>query len=200
MTETVDSGLACLALVIRFLGVPVNLEELGHRLGKGGETFEPGDLLRAARMCDVKARAVRTSWDRLAHTPLPGVARLRDGGYTVLGKADAERVLIQYADGSTPQVLPRAQFEAIWGGELLLLARRAGFAAAGNRFGIGWFVPAVWKYRRVLGEVLAASFMLQIMALITPLFFQVVIDKVLDHRGLSTLDILVLGLVVVSLF
>src|SRR5437764_531406 len=56
------------------------------------------------------------------------------------------------------------------------------------------------KYRRLLGEVLMASFFLQVFALITPLFFQVVIDKVLVHRGLTTLDVLVFGLITVSLF
>jgi subfamily B ATP-binding cassette protein HlyB/CyaB len=56
------------------------------------------------------------------------------------------------------------------------------------------------KYRGLLAEVLAASFSLQIFALISPLFFQVVIDKVLVHRGLSTLDVLVFGLLVVSVF
>jgi subfamily B ATP-binding cassette protein HlyB/CyaB len=200
MNEVVDSGLACLALVVRFLGLPLNTEEVRHRLGRGNAPLAPGDLLRAARMCEVKARLIRTSCERLARTPLPAIAELRDGSYTVLGKADAERVLIQDADSATPRVLLRAEFEAIWSGGLLLLTRRAGFAAAGNRFGIGWFVPAVWKYRRILGEVVVASFVLQILALISPLFFQVVIDKVLGHRGLSTLDILVIGLVLVSFF
>ncbi len=56
------------------------------------------------------------------------------------------------------------------------------------------------KYRRLLGEVLIASFFLQVFALISPLFFQVVIDKVLVHRGLSTLDVLILGLVAIGVF
>ena len=56
------------------------------------------------------------------------------------------------------------------------------------------------KYRHVLGRVLVASFFLQLFALVTPLFFQVVIDKVLVHRSLSTLDVLVIGLVTISVF
>ena len=54
--------------------------------------------------------------------------------------------------------------------------------------------------RRRLGEVLVASFFLQIFSLVTPLFFQVVIDKVLVHRGLDTLQVLVIGLVAIALF
>jgi subfamily B ATP-binding cassette protein HlyB/CyaB len=67
-----------------------------------------------------------------------------------------------------------------------------------RRFDITWFVGAIHKYRRLLGEVLVASFFLQIFALISPLFFQVVIDKVLVHRSMSTLDVLVIGLVAIS--
>ena len=45
-----------------------------------------------------------------------------------------------------------------------------------------------------------ASFFLQLFALISPLFFQVVIDKVLVSRTLSTLDVLVIGLVTIAVF
>jgi subfamily B ATP-binding cassette protein HlyB/CyaB len=70
----------------------------------------------------------------------------------------------------------------------------------GSRFDFSWFLPAIVKYRRLLGEVLLASFFLQLFALVTPLFFQVVIDKVLVHRGMTTLDVLAIGLLAVSLF
>src|SRR5207245_6542415 len=63
-----------------------------------------------------------------------------------------------------------------------------------------WFLGAVHKYRRLLSEVLVASFFLQLFALVSPLFFQVVIDKVLVHRSMSTLDVLVIGLVAIALF
>src|SRR5207253_5725103 len=69
-----------------------------------------------------------------------------------------------------------------------------------RRFDITWFLGAVAKYRHQLGEVLIASFFLQIFALVSPLFFQVVIDKVLVHRSMSTLDVLIIGLVTISLF
>jgi subfamily B ATP-binding cassette protein HlyB/CyaB len=80
------------------------------------------------------------------------------------------------------------------------MTRRAGLADLGRRFDITWFLGAINKYRRLLGEVLLASFFLQLFALVSPLFFQVVIDKVLVHRSLSTLDVLVVGLVAISMF
>jgi subfamily B ATP-binding cassette protein HlyB/CyaB len=87
-----------------------------------------------------------------------------------------------------------------WSGRLVLLARRASLGELTRRFDVGWFLQAIHKYRRLLIEVLLASFFLQLFALVTPLFFQVVTDKVLVHRGLTTLDVLVIGLVAVSVF
>src|SRR5262249_55581057 len=81
-----------------------------------------------------------------------------------------------------------------------MMSRRAGLAELSRRFDITWFVGAIHKYRRILGEVLVASFFLQLFGLVTPLFFQVVIDKVLVHQTLSTLDVLIVGLVSVTIF
>ena len=80
------------------------------------------------------------------------------------------------------------------------MTRRAGLSEITRRFDITWFMGAIHKYRHLLGEVLVASFFLQLFALVSPLFFQVVIDKVLVHRGMSTLDVLVIGLVAISIF
>jgi ATP-binding cassette, subfamily B, bacterial HlyB/CyaB len=99
-----------------------------------------------------------------------------------------------------PVLMERDELCANWDGGLILMARRAGLSDLGRHFDITWFIGAIGKYRRLLGEVVAASFFLQLFALVSPLFFQVVIDKVLVHRSLSTLDVLVIGLVVVSLF
>jgi len=93
--------------------------------------------------------------------------------------------------------MTREEFEAIWNREIVLMARRAGLADLSRRFDITWFLGAIHKYRRLLGEVLVASFFLQVFALVSPLFFQVVIDKVLVHRTLGTLDVLILGLVAI---
>ena len=99
-----------------------------------------------------------------------------------------------------PHAVARAEFEASWDGLLILMTRRAALSDLSRRFDLSWFLQAMHKYRRLLGEVLLASFFLQIFALVTPLFFQVVIDKVLVHRGISTLDVLVVGLLGLSLF
>ncbi|MBF5185332.1 enterohemolysin T1SS ABC transporter permease/ATPase EhxB, partial [Escherichia coli] len=68
------------------------------------------------------------------------------------------------------------------------------------KFDFSWFIPSVVKYRRILLEVLTVSAFIQFLALITPLFFQVVMDKVLVHRGFSTLNIITIAFIIVILF
>src|ERR1700680_2586222 len=77
---------------------------------------------------------------------------------------------------------------------------RANLSDLTNRFGISWFVTAINKCRLLIGEVFLFSFFLQLFALISPLFFQVVIDKSLVHHSESTLDVLIIGLIAISVF
>ncbi|MGY3124924.1 ABC-type bacteriocin/lantibiotic exporter with double-glycine peptidase domain [Bradyrhizobium sp. S3.14.4] len=125
---------------------------------------------------------------------------MRDGGFLILGKAGDGKAIVQYPGSPRPQMLTKAQFEVLWDGRIVLMTKRAGLADLSRRFDITWFMGAVNRYRGLLGEVLLASFFLQIFALVSPLFFQVVIDKVLVHRSLGTLDVLVAGIVAISIF
>ena len=157
-------------------------------------------MLRCAKQLGLKARTHTTTWTRLARTPLPGIAALKDGSFLVVGKVDEEKALVQSVQSSRPMLMARTEFEAVWDGRLFLMTRRAGLTNLTRRFDITWFLGAIHKYRRMLAEVLIASFFLQLFALISPLFFQVVIDKVLVHRTLSTLDVLIFGLVAIGAF
>ena len=198
--EEVDTGLLCLLLVARYHGLAADPEQLRHQFGENGRRLSESALLRAAKSLGFKAGVVPGDWARLTATPLPAMARLTDGRYLVLAKADAEKVLAQAPDQARPLVLPRQEFESIWSGQLLLVSLRATIRPQDRTFDFTWFIPEIVKYRRIFGEVLLASFVLQLFALLTPLFTQVVIDKVLVHKGLTTLHVLGVGMVVLALF
>jgi subfamily B ATP-binding cassette protein HlyB/CyaB len=184
-------------MLLHLKDVAADRGQLRHRLGT--DKIGAPEMLRCARDLGLKARAWRTKWSRLARTPLPAIASLRDGGFMLLAKATEDKVLVQ-SPQTGPALMTREEFVAVWDGGLISMARRAGLADVAHRFGIGWFMGAIHKYRRLLGEVLVASFFLQLFGLISPLFFQVVIDKVLVHRSLSTLDVLVIGLLAIAAF
>jgi subfamily B ATP-binding cassette protein HlyB/CyaB len=197
-----DPGIVCLASLLRFHGLPADPAALGHQLGAGDAAATQDDLIRLARRQGLKARAANSrQWGDLAKTPLPAIARRVDGdGFVILAKITDDKALIQDGRTMRPEAVSREAFEALWDGSLILLTRRASLADFSQKFGIGWFAAAMHKYRRLLTEVLVASFILQLFGLVTPLFFQVVVDKVLGHRDLATLDVLIIGLLLVSVF
>src|SRR2546426_8321393 len=195
-----DTGLVCLLILARFYGVPADGAQLRHLFGQSTKPFGDADLLRAATHLGFKAGLVDSDWSRLSVIQLPAIARRKDGRYLVLAKADAEKVLVQDPGEQGPRVQPRQAFEEAWSGQLILITKRAGLRPEDRKFDFTWFIPAIVKYRKHLGEVLLASFFIQLFALLTPLFTQVVIDKVLVHKGLTTLHVLGVGMVALALF
>jgi len=194
----IDPGLEALVTLLHLQGVAADVEQIRHRLGT--DKIGASEMLRCARDLGLKARVYRTDWLRLARTPLPAIATLRDGGFLVVAKAAEDKVLVQSPLAPRPVLMTRDELLAIWDGGLILMTRRAGLSDVTRRFDITWFLGAIHKYRHLLSEVLVASFFLQLFGLVSPMFFQVVIDKVLVHRALSTLDVLVIGLLTISVF
>ncbi|HMF66106.1 MAG TPA: type I secretion system permease/ATPase [Phyllobacterium sp.] len=193
-----DPGLVALVMMLRFQGLGVNPEQIRHQFGS--VTIGLPEMLRCAKSFGLKARVSATTWSRLAATPMPALATLRDGGFLLLGKVADDKVIALEPGRPRPVMLAQAEFEALWDGRLLLMTKRASLTDLTRRFDITWFLGAIHKYRRLLSEVLIASFFLQLFALVSPLFFQVVVDKVLVHRSLSTLEVLAVGLVAIALF
>jgi len=158
------------------------------------------DVVRYLRRAGLRSRNVRSTIQNLPNVPLPAIARCTDGSYILVAKASPDRILILDPATERPMILQTAEFAKRWTGELILATRRASIGEFARRFDIGWFLAAVHKYRWILGEVLAASLFLQLFGLISPLLFQVVIDKVLVHRGMATLDIIVVALAAIATF
>ena len=193
-----DSGLAALVTVLQFHGIPADPDQLSHRAA--GQPFGPVEIVRAAREHNLKVSLRKGRPKTLPRQALPAIVRLDDNRYVLLAKVVEQTVLLHDPVAGRPRLMAMDAFAREWDGTLILFARRAALSDLGRRFDLSWFLQAMHKYRWLLGEVLLASLFIQVFALITPLFFQVVIDKVLVHRGLTTLDLLVIGLLVVGVF
>jgi subfamily B ATP-binding cassette protein HlyB/CyaB len=201
----VDGGLLALCAVARFHQVAADPAALSHQLGlPASRSLQIDDLLTAANLLGLKAKRTRAAAPRLALMPLPALALMSSAAgrrVVILAHCDGKRVLIQDpATGGPPAIESVDAFAAEWTGELILVASRASIAGQLARFDFSWFIPSLVKYRKLFGEVLLVSLFLQLFALVSPLFFQVVMDKVLVHRGVTTLDVLVIGLVIVVVF
>jgi len=199
MRVCTDEGAWSLALALHLLGVVADPARIQHDTGKAA-ALDVDDVLRAAGRFPVKAKAVNSTIARLRGTPLPALAVLRAGGFAVIGKITDEHVLMQGMNNGAPRLVDLAAFEAEWSGRIILVAKRATLSDTARRFNLGWFWSALHKYRHILIEVLLASFVIQLFGLATPMIFQTVIDKVLVHRGLSTLEVMVAGLALIAIF
>lgn len=198
-----DSGLIALAVVAQLHRIAVNPKQLQHEFGATG-ALSHTDLLRAAKFLGFKARMVPLEAGKISPRILPAIAE-SDDGFIVIARMnereDGEReFLIQRPGHSTPVTLAQAELESLLFGDIILLTPRTGASITNGEFNLRWFIPSLVKYRKLFTEVIVASFFLQLFALVTPLFFQVVMDKVLVHKGFSTLDVLAFGFVVVVTF
>jgi ATP-binding cassette, subfamily B, bacterial HlyB/CyaB len=197
---TNDQPLQGLVLLAQFHGIAADSAQLRHDAGRGNKPFDETALLLAAKRLGLKAKVVRQPAERLDRVALPALALMNDGAAFVVAKVDDEKVLIHDLALQRPGILSRQDLRARYDGRLLVVASRASMVAELAKFDFSWFIPAVVKYRKLLLEVLVVSFFLQLFALVTPLFFQVVMDKVLVHHAMTTLTVITVGLVVITLF
>jgi subfamily B ATP-binding cassette protein HlyB/CyaB len=197
-----DSGLSALLTMAALHGIAADEARLRHEFGH--EAFTTQEILLSAKSLGMKAKVVQQDPGRLHRAPLPAIAIDKAGGYFIAGKFDADgvngpRVLIQ-RPGDPPEVLNLPDFIDKWAGQLIFFTSRASYAGELAKFDFSWFIPAVIKYRKLLGEVLLISFVLQIIGLATPIFFQVVMDKVLVNHAMETLNVIAVGLLCATLF
>jgi len=198
--QTLDSGLMCLVTAARLLGIPADYQQLKRAFVVSDGMADTVTLLRAAKDLKLKAKKTRTQVEKLPKLALPVMVQLENGQYVVIVKADDQRVLVFDPYKQRPLTLTHGELAADWNGQVILLARRFSLASLEQEFNFSWFIPVVARFKRSFAEVLAASFFLQSFGLVTPLFSQVIIDKVLVHKGVSTLDILALGLLFINTF
>jgi subfamily B ATP-binding cassette protein HlyB/CyaB len=193
-----DPALSSFVLLARFLGVSADADQLRHQRGRGQEPFDFDDLMRAARHLGLIAKTKAAAAAELSKIPTPALLQLQSGAVAILLKADDQagntRYLVQLPDGARPEIWSQPDMAERYAGFTLLMTSREQIAGAKRKFDISWFIPALVKYRRPLRDVIIASFFLQLAGLVSPIFFQLVVDKVLTHQAMTTLEVLAFGL------
>src|SRR5580692_9957601 len=183
--QPVLSGITCLTVIARFLGVD----------------YTAAQLVQVARKIDLTAKLIRLSWDRLHRLgqALPAILILRDGEAVILSgvrdTADATEIVVR--DPRAPEqgflFWDRAKTEEVWDGQAILVKRRYALADASQPFSLRWFIPEFLRQKRAFGDVAMAAMTLHVLALATPIFFQLMIDRVVVHRVEATMTVLIIG-------
>lgn len=189
-------------MLSNFHRIAVDPHQIKHQFDIDGSGLNKSRWLLAAKSLGLKAKNLKKPPQRLAFLTLPVMVWREDGQHFILARIDKDngRYLIQDLATEKPMVLNEAEFVERYQGEVMVMTSRASVMGKLAKFDFTWFIPAMVKYRKILLEVLLVSVVLQLFALITPLFFQVVMDKVLVHQGFSTLNVIAVALAVVVLF
>lgn len=182
--------------------------------------FNQQKMLLAAQLLGMSAKTIRQDIGRLGKAALPAIAQTVDGDFFILARIVESQVVVEPANsklvdekkystktkvliqkaGQSPAVITLDELLSLWTGELIFFTSKASFAGAMAQFDFTWFIPAIVKYRKLLGEILIISLALQLIGLVTPLFFQVIMDKVLVNHAMKTLNVIAIGLVLATLF
>lgn len=199
----VQASLSSFILLAKFLGVPADPAQIAHDRGKGDDPYTLEDLNRVALKLGLIARLKSTAASDFRKLPTPLLAETHEQEAVILLRIEDDinpRYLIQRGNAERPEVWTSEEAQACFSGRVLLLTSREMVAGEKRPFDVSWFIPALIKYRSPLRDVLIGSFFLQLTGLISPIFFQLVIDKVLVHNSMTTLDVLAFGLAVILIF
>jgi subfamily B ATP-binding cassette protein HlyB/CyaB len=200
-----DSGLLSVLMMARHHGIAVDEAKLRHEFGQ--KPFATETILLAAKRLGMTAKLVKQEPDRLERAPMPAIAIDKQGNHFIAVKFGYEqgdktkpRIIIQHPGNPAVQVMNLQEFLELWSGQFIFCISKANYLKDLVKFDFSWFIPAIVKYRKLFGEILLISFVLQLIALATPLAFQVVMDKVLVNHAMKTLNVIAVGLLCATLF
>ena len=198
----------CLTAIAQHHGLQINPERLVHEYALADEEPAPALLLRMATEIGLKARDDKLSWEGLfaQEGVFPILARLANGTGVIIAGIRSDdagghvAVLDPLADMATVALIDRENFCRQWSGEVIFLKRSHSLADPDQPFSLRWFIPEIWKQKAAFRDIAIAAAALTVLALASPIFFQLVIDKVLVHQSASTLWVLTAGIVIALSF
>ena len=204
------TAIQCLTAIAQHHGLQINPEHLIDENALRAEEPSTGALLRIAGDIGLKAKADKLTWSRLMAQGgvFPLMARLVNGNMVIVvgvkpgenGSEDQAAVLNPVNANASVAMVPRGDFEKHWHGEVLFVKRQHKLTDPNQPFGLRWFIPEILKQKTAFRDIFIAAIAMQMLALASPIFFQLVIDKVLTHQSVTTLQVLAVGIIGALLF
>ena len=206
-----QSGLFCLCAVANHHNINMDIRRVMHDFAVGAEEPRPALLRAIADSYELKSRTVKLKWEKLLRLgqAYPAIGRKQNGKYVVLcgirtAEDDSEELAILDPERTTPEqrftFLTREQAEEELTREVWLLKKRYRLSDEERPFSLSWFLPEFYKLRGIFGQIALTVAMITILSLIVPLFFQIVVDKVLVNKSYHTLNVLGVGIICAIVF
>lgn len=195
-----DCGAACLAMISRMYGKRLAMTRLRDLANVGREGANMFSLASAAEAIGYSTRAVRTEYSELQKLDMPAIAHWAGYHFIVLYEVDEKKVVV--GDPAIGLItIPREEFIQKWTGRLLLLTPTDELLQqTEQKTSLKRFLPLVRPFFPLLAEIFAASLVLSLLGLASPVFTQMIVDKVLVHQDESMLNIMLVGMIIVGLF
>lgn len=195
-----DLALEGLIVLAQYHGASVDLDMLRHRFALDGTRTSEAQMLVVTKSLGLKSSVLAKPFQALSRIALPALVLRQDGEAFIVAKLDGKSALVQDLRQRRAVIVTTDELAGRYEGRILVMTSRETLRRQLSRFDFSWFIPAVVKYRRPLLETLLVSVVIQLFALVTPLFFQVVMDKVLVHRAMATLNVVTVALAAVTIF
>ncbi|XZG71204.1 type I secretion system permease/ATPase [Chitinibacteraceae bacterium HSL-7] len=194
-----DPLLDCLVDVLRMHGTTTTSEALSAGLPLEDNRLTPALMPRAAARAGFSAKLVKRTLAELPEQLLPMILVL-DGrqACVVLERMDAERLRVRFPEsGEAGEVVALAQLAGRYSGVAIVVRPRFRFEARapelGEVRGKHWFWSVVWSNWRLYRDTILAALMINVFALVLPLFTMNVYDRVVPNHAIETLWVLALG-------
>lgn len=194
-----NSGLNSLLIVLQFHGINITQAQVEHIIETDSDGFSEIDILNVSRHLGLKAKSAKVSLEKIKEMNIPVIAQNRNGDFFIIAKVEEKKAMIFFVDKGVPEAISIEELEQIWNGKAIFITKK-GIMNKEAIFGFKWFIPTILKFKKEFIEVLIATFTIQIISLLTPMMTQVVVDKVLVHKALTTLYVLTFGLAAGYLF
>lgn len=198
----VDSALKCLLMIAQMIGIAADEKQIRRAHIIGNEGMDLTTLIRTAKEMGLKAHFTDYSNKKgKASFPLPAIGILKNGCYIIILNRDHENTIVFDPYKNHPVSIAESVFLEQWSGKIILIAKQPSYIEKEERkFGLAWFLPIIMQYKKAFGKILLLSLVLQMFGLVSPLFTQVIINKVLVHHGISTLNIFIIGMIILCIF
>lgn len=195
---SVITGLVSIELVGKFYSVEIDVENLKKKYFIGNE-LTPVEVIRILKDYGFKvAHKKFKTFQEFQKFPLPAILILKDGNYSVLFGIKEDKVLYFNSKDKKISEIKSEEFNDLWKKEAILLYPK--FKTTRFHLNVKWLLNEFLKYKSIFSQVIISSIFIQIFALITPLFIQIIVDKVLPHFAMSTLHVVGAAFLIVILF
>lgn len=195
-----QTGLIVLEIIAKINGINIDLRSAVREYGITEAELTPEEVLLIAKNNGFKAKSKSIKLENTKKYPYPAIFMLKNNTYAIILKVnfESEKLLIFIPSEKNPREITYQEFYETAGEEIIFLSHK--LINNQIKFGFKWFYNEILKFKKIILEVMLGSFIVQLFGLVTPLFTQVILDKVIVHRSMSTLHVLGIAFVAVSLF